>query len=145
MIQLKCELRVSSCVDSHPQIVSIVYVCLSSHTGDCTLCNLVCLPLPTDCFLWTSCLFVTKRMYFLLRSTGISNRKLEVTYKNTDSLSFQDDIGNIILHICTTVPHGVLVFAPSYALLEKLARRWKTTGLWLSLCQAKGMELAQHG
>eukprot|EP00041_Stephanoeca_diplocostata_P028303 m.798483 g.798483 ORF g.798483 m.798483 type:complete len:1269 (+) comp23350_c0_seq2:179-3985(+) len=71
-------------------------------------------------------------------STGMSNRKLEVTYANTDSLAFQDDIGNIILHICTTVPHGVLVFAPSYLVLDKLVRRWKTTGLWLSLCQAKG-------
>jgi len=40
-------------------------------------------------------------------------------------LDFQDSVGSAMLNICQTVPGGVLMFMPSYALMEKLSRRWQ--------------------
>ena len=51
-------------------------------------------------------------------------------YKNAETFKFQDDIGDVICRTCSLVPHGVLVFFPSYRLLEKVSERWHSTGLW---------------
>ena len=40
-------------------------------------------------------------------------------------LDFQDSVGSAMLAICQTVPGGVLMFVPSYALMDKLTRRWQ--------------------
>jgi hypothetical protein len=93
-------------------------------------------------------------------SRDLQNRELTATFKTIDSFEFQDSIGDILLQICKVsavitqllysyfiywhinplissiikaVPRGVLVFLSSYALLEKLERRWKSTQLWASL------------
>lgn len=42
-----------------------------------------------------------------------------------------------MLSVCQTVPHGVLCFLPSYSLLEKLATRWQSTGLWEHMAKTK--------
>ena len=66
----------------------------------------------------------------------------------------QDELGDSILAICqgmraiggssgTTSHHtnldgGILVFFPSYGVMESVAARWKQTGTWESLCAAGG-------
>lgn len=40
-------------------------------------------------------------------------------------LDFQDSVGTALLSICRCVPGGVLMFMPSYALMDKLTRRWQ--------------------
>ena len=39
--------------------------------------------------------------------------------------------------VCNTIAHGVLLFLPSYSLLNKLCERWQNTGLWNELCNKK--------
>ena len=51
-------------------------------------------------------------------------------YKNAETFKFQDDVGDVIRRTCSLVPHGVLVFFPSYRLLEKVSERWQNTGMW---------------
>ncbi|KAJ2450832.1 hypothetical protein EV183_004008, partial [Coemansia sp. RSA 2336] len=60
---------------------------------------------------------------------GPSGTPMEAKYKTTDQLSFQDDMGAAILSITKKCPDGMLVFAPSYALLNKLFARWDCTGV----------------
>jgi hypothetical protein len=48
---------------------------------------------------------------------------LNATYRNTETLSFQDEVGRLVLGICQTVPHGVLVFLPSYKVYVTVNRR----------------------
>ncbi|KAJ1833981.1 hypothetical protein LPJ63_002316 [Coemansia sp. RSA 2711] len=59
---------------------------------------------------------------------GPSGSPLEAKYRTTDQLSFQDDMGEAIASIAARCPDGMLVFAPSYALLNKLLARWEVTG-----------------
>jgi fanconi anemia group J protein len=58
-----------------------------------------------------------------------NNRSILCTYQHLGSFELQDDVGATILHVCRTVPFGVLVFVPSYSLLEKLLARWRVTGV----------------
>ena len=39
--------------------------------------------------------------------------------------------------ICQTIAHGVLLFLPSYRLLNLLTERWQNTGLHEELCKKK--------
>ena len=52
-------------------------------------------------------------------------------------LIFQDEVGRVTLAVCNTIAHGVLLFLPSYSLLNKLCERWQNTGLWNELCNKK--------
>jgi len=70
---------------------------------------------------------------------GPSGHSLNATYHNSNSYGFQDELGKLILRICETVPHGVLVFLPSYKLLNDLSARWKATGLWAELVGRKAV------
>lgn len=78
-----------------------------------------------------------RRTWVGLLGAGPRGHPITVTYKHTEQLAFQDDVGLLVLRVCNTVPHGVLVFLPSYSLLEKLAKRWSATGLWAQLQEAK--------
>merc|ERR550519_2635567 len=70
---------------------------------------------------------------------GPTGHSLNATYKNANSYGFQDELGKLILSICGTVPHGVLVFLPSYKLLNDLTARWQATGLWAELLGRKAV------
>lgn len=61
---------------------------------------------------------------------GPGNVSLNANFQNASTFAFQDDVGNLILNICSIIPHGVLCFLPSYGMLDKLVNRWQLTGLW---------------
>lgn len=54
---------------------------------------------------------------------------LSSTYKNQQEFRYQDSIGELLLQYSHAVPGGILMFLPSYFLMDKLASRWKQTGL----------------
>ena len=54
---------------------------------------------------------------------GPRGRELVATYQKTDTWEFQDELGELLLNVCKTVPGGILCFLPSYVLLEKLHDR----------------------
>lgn len=60
---------------------------------------------------------------------GPSRIELNSTYNNVENIRYQDEVGRILLDIIQTVPNGVLVFFPSYSLMNKLYKRWENTGL----------------
>ncbi|RLN97186.1 hypothetical protein BBJ28_00007138 [Nothophytophthora sp. Chile5] len=55
---------------------------------------------------------------------------LSSTYKNQQEFKYQDSMGQLLLQYSQVIPGGVLMFFPSYSLLNKLSTRWKQTGLW---------------
>lgn len=61
-------------------------------------------------------------------SHGLEGRKLRATYKEADQLEYQDSLGQLVLAVASTVPDGMLLFLPSYALMEKLSKRWQVCG-----------------
>eukprot|EP00039_Didymoeca_costata_P003515 m.68149 g.68149 ORF g.68149 m.68149 type:complete len:899 (+) comp11944_c0_seq1:162-2858(+) len=68
---------------------------------------------------------------------GPAGHPLCATYKNVDTFNFQDEIGNIVIECCKVVPYGVLVFFPSYSMMDKLQQRWAHTGAWDVLQEIK--------
>eukprot|EP01114_Cavostelium_apophysatum_P012798 TRINITY_DN2954_c0_g2_i1.p1 TRINITY_DN2954_c0_g2~~TRINITY_DN2954_c0_g2_i1.p1 ORF type:complete len:866 (+),score=174.26 TRINITY_DN2954_c0_g2_i1:149-2746(+) len=62
---------------------------------------------------------------------------LNGSFKSSDSLIYQDSLGEVLLEHCRVIPDGVLVFFPSYSLLEKLLNRWKSTGAFRNLSAVK--------
>ena len=46
-------------------------------------------------------------------------------------------MGRLILGICNSMAHGVLLFVPSYRLLNTLCERWQNTGIWNEIGQKK--------
>lgn len=58
-------------------------------------------------------------------SHGLDGRKLRATFKEADQLDYQDSLGQLLLATASTVPDGLLLFLPSYALMEKLSKRWQ--------------------
>eukprot|EP00698_Gefionella_okellyi_P005920 TRINITY_DN1534_c0_g1_i3.p1 TRINITY_DN1534_c0_g1~~TRINITY_DN1534_c0_g1_i3.p1 ORF type:complete len:631 (+),score=83.38 TRINITY_DN1534_c0_g1_i3:451-2343(+) len=70
-------------------------------------------------------------------SSGPTGSAIRVSYKHSSQLSLHDEIGTLLVNICRVVPAGVLVFAPSYSLLERLCARWQTTGTWAALSAIK--------
>lgn len=67
---------------------------------------------------------VPEQVYVATVSHGPQGGSLNATYRNSEQLSFQDELGETVLGVCAAVPNGVLCFFPSYSMLDKLVRRW---------------------
>lgn len=52
-------------------------------------------------------------------------------------LLLQDDLGRLVYQICEKVPHGVLCFFSSYAMMESQLNRWGEIGLLNKLEKTK--------
>ncbi|CAL8360145.1 unnamed protein product [Merluccius merluccius] len=68
---------------------------------------------------------------------GPQGKKLLATFQHTETFSFQDEVGGLLLNICHAVSKGVLCFLPSYKMLDKLRDRWTNTGLWEKMEERK--------
>ncbi|XP_071742966.1 Fanconi anemia group J protein homolog [Lepeophtheirus salmonis] len=70
-----------------------------------------------------------KQLFISALSVGPQGHSLNATYINTESYTFQDELGKTILEICNSIQNGILLFLPSYRLLNKLRERWEQTGI----------------
>lgn len=56
---------------------------------------------------------------------GPSNGKLNSSFKHRSNDSYKSELGNAIVNIARVVPHGLLVFFPSYNVLSSCVDAWK--------------------
>ena len=82
------------------------------------------LVVPAMCSLFMLCGAVVQ-VFSRVVSHGLEGRKLRATYKEADQLDYQDSLGQLVLSVAATVPDGMLLFLPSYALMDKLSKRWQ--------------------
>ncbi|GMF41298.1 unnamed protein product [Phytophthora fragariaefolia] len=68
---------------------------------------------------------------------GPGNVDLQSTYNNQQDPRYQDSMGQLLLQYSQAIPGGILMFFPSYSLLNKLTTRWKKTNLWGEIEQFK--------
>ena len=66
-----------------------------------------------------------------------SGYRMQATYQHTSKDEFLDALGVTILQLTRHIPDGVLVFFPSYSLLDRVMGRWKVTGMWSRMAQIK--------
>ncbi|MED6292699.1 hypothetical protein CHARACLAT_003002, partial [Characodon lateralis] len=76
---------------------------------------------------------------------GPQGQKLCATFQHTETYTFQDEVGALLLHVCQVMSKGVLCFLPSYKMLDKLRIRWVDTGLWEKLEQKKTVVTEPRG
>ena len=75
---------------------------------------------------------------------GPTGARLSGTYKSASELAYQDDLGNALERWCEEIPHGALMFFPSYAALERVAERWRRTGAWRRIERTTGKRIFQE-
>jgi regulator of telomere elongation helicase 1 len=56
---------------------------------------------------------------------GPSGHKLSSSYENRSSTNYVTDMGNAIISFCSVIPDGVLVFFPSYGVMQQCIDSWK--------------------
>ncbi|KAE8709047.1 pentatricopeptide repeat-containing protein [Hibiscus syriacus] len=76
-------------------------------------------------------------------SLGPSGRPFNSSFRNRDSPEYKQELGNAIVNFSRIVPDGLLVFFPSYYLLDQCISCWKNTGntnsstIWERICKFK--------
>ncbi|KAL2463124.1 RAD3-like DNA-binding helicase protein [Forsythia ovata] len=77
---------------------------------------------------------------------GPSGYSFNSSYRSRDSMEYKQELGNAIVNFARIVPDGLLVFFPSYYLLDQCISCWKTTGngnllnsstIWDRICKFK--------
>ena len=87
------------------------------------------------------CVDVNTQVWAGAVASGTNGTKLSGTFKTSVEFAYQDDLGASLEKWCLEIPHGVLVFFPSYSLLDRVAQRWKATGAWQRIEQSTGKKL----
>lgn len=74
---------------------------------------------------------------------GPSGRTFNSSYRTRDTPEYRQELGNAIVNLARIVPDGLLVFFPSYYLLEQCIGCWKSlsnessTSIWERICKHK--------
>ncbi|URD77018.1 regulator of telomere elongation helicase [Musa troglodytarum] len=78
--------------------------------------------------------------------SGPSSQPFNSSYKNRDSLEYKQELGNSIVNFARIVPDGLLVFFPSYYMMDQCIECWKGMGhasssdfstIWERICKYK--------
>ena len=59
---------------------------------------------------------------------GPSNVRLNSSYRNRDVLEYKNDLGNAIANFSRVIPDGLLVFFPSFAVMNTCIQTWQNPG-----------------
>jgi regulator of telomere elongation helicase 1 len=57
-------------------------------------------------------------------SKGVSGKALTSTYNRRDDIEYITELGNTIISLTRVIPGGVLIFFPSYGVMETCIERW---------------------
>jgi regulator of telomere elongation helicase 1 len=81
----------------------------------------------------------------LALNKGPNNVVLSSKYTNRDSESYIQALGQLVINFSKIVPHGLLVFFPSYKALDIATDNWKKTNLWKQIGDAKSIFVESKG
>ncbi|XP_033607674.1 regulator of telomere elongation helicase 1 homolog isoform X3 [Cryptotermes secundus] len=70
-------------------------------------------------------------------STGPDGFALNSSYNTRNDPQYISSLGMTVLNVCRIVPHGILVFFPSYPVLYKCRDEWQQSGLWSKVAAHK--------
>ncbi|KAG0608502.1 hypothetical protein M758_8G111000 [Ceratodon purpureus] len=104
------------------------------------------LNLPFDVRLENPHVIDSSQVWVGVVSSGPSGRPLNSSYRTRDSIEYKLELGNTIVNFARIVPDGLLVFFPSYYLLNSCIEAWQTvtpgpaattTTVWERICRNK--------
>ena len=56
---------------------------------------------------------------------SLNDTEFNFSYQNKDNMEMLDELGRTVARIAKTVPGGLLIFSPSYWLMETIYSRWE--------------------
>ncbi|KAK6518995.1 ATP-dependent DNA helicase chl1 [Arthrobotrys megalospora] len=86
--------------------------------------------LPSERLRMVSCGHVIPKdnMLAMTVPTGVTNQEFEFTFEKRKDPKLITELGKTIFNLCKVIPHGVVVFFPSYAYLETVVQIWEEKG-----------------
>ncbi|KAG9510359.1 Regulator of telomere elongation helicase 1-like protein, partial [Fragariocoptes setiger] len=79
------------------------------------------------------------QMDVILVSRSPTNKPLVVNYENLKSPLFVKELGDTIVKLIETLPHGVLLFFSSYGSMNRMIPYWKKTLAWNKMMAHKDL------
>ncbi|XP_076441348.1 regulator of telomere elongation helicase 1 homolog [Babylonia areolata] len=76
---------------------------------------------------------------------GPDGAQLNSNYQNRFTDSYQSSLGNSIVNFARVVPNGLLVFFPSYPVMEKCVETWQNSNVWDRIMAYKPVVLEPRG
>ncbi|XP_071118557.1 regulator of telomere elongation helicase 1-like [Haliotis cracherodii] len=76
---------------------------------------------------------------------GPDNSILNSNYDNRFTVSYQTSLGNAVFNFARVVPNGLLVFFPSYPVMEKCVEFWQDNNIWSRITQYKPVFVEPRG
>ncbi|XP_037938569.1 regulator of telomere elongation helicase 1 homolog [Teleopsis dalmanni] len=77
------------------------------------------------------------QVYVKIIGTGPDREQLISNFANRNNPKYISSLGQTILNVSRIVPDGLLVFFPSYPLLNQCVDSWQASGLWSDLSRHK--------
>jgi len=62
--------------------------------------------------------------------TGPGNVRLSSSFNTRNDPKYLQSLGELIVKVCSIVPKGVLVFFPSYSVMDICSNAWHSTHIW---------------
>lgn len=90
------------------------------------------------------CINMERQVWGAVVSSGPNRINLNAGYKSRSDYGFQDELGVSLQKWAQVTPHGMLMFFPSYSLMDNIVRRWRETGAWQTIEQASGKKMFQE-
>lgn len=78
-----------------------------------------------------------KQICVKIISNGPDGEPLNSSYQNRDNQNYIMSLGMTISNVARMVPHGMLIFFPSYPVMAKCQEEWQKSELWSSINQLK--------
>uniref|UniRef100_A0A8W7P0B9 Regulator of telomere elongation helicase 1 homolog n=1 Tax=Anopheles coluzzii TaxID=1518534 RepID=A0A8W7P0B9_ANOCL len=76
---------------------------------------------------------------------GPDRVELNSSFKNRSNPEYVASLGRTALSLCPIIPGGLLIFFPSYPLLNKCSEEWQASGIWGQISRLKQIFVEPRG
>ncbi|XP_061390735.1 regulator of telomere elongation helicase 1 homolog [Musca vetustissima] len=85
------------------------------------------------------------QVYVKIIGSGPDREPLISNYQNRDNPKYISSLGSTIVNVARLVPDGLLVFFPSYPLLNQCVNSWQASGVWSDISRHKPIFVEPRG
>uniref|UniRef100_A0A182KC05 Regulator of telomere elongation helicase 1 homolog n=1 Tax=Anopheles christyi TaxID=43041 RepID=A0A182KC05_9DIPT len=85
------------------------------------------------------------QVYVKVISHGPDRIELNSSFKNRSNPEYISSLGRTALSLCPIIPGGLLIFFPSYPLLNKCSEEWQASGIWAQINRIKQIFIEPRG
>ncbi|RHY94342.1 hypothetical protein DYB35_003318 [Aphanomyces astaci] len=117
----------------HHHVIDIIDISFGTLSPLATTVKELGIPFPIQ--LENSHVIDPSQVWVGVVGTGVTGKKLNASYQSRSSPDYAAELGNTLVNITRLVPNGLLVFFPSYSILDQCTGQWQqltgTTGsIW---------------